>query len=90
MKHIHIAFNESFYIKAFRKHAAIIALSVLFAAFFVAIYYPGIMYSDSYVRIDASTGIRNAVKMLLSGQRDLIDMEIWLTVVPSFFITFCY
>lgn len=90
MKHIHIAFNESFYIKAFRKHAAIIALSILFAAFFVAIYYPGIMYSDSYVRIDASTGIRNAVKMLLSGQRELIDMEIWLTVVPSFFITFCH
>lgn len=51
--------------------------------------YPGIFYSDSYVRLEFSNEIIDALKEIMLGNRSDINMESWLTVVPSFFIAIC-
>lgn len=77
----------SFYYKKVRENAVIIFASLLIAMFCVLISYPGILYSDSYGRVDTADKVRVAINLLLSGQRALIEpIECWITLVPSVFI----
>lgn len=58
------------------------------ALFTTMVSYPGIMYTDSYGRIDLARELIAKFKMLLSGQQ-ISSTNAWLTYVPSFFIAFC-
>ena len=48
--------------------------------------WPGIWYSDSYVRVDTASAILDAIAKTLTGHRYHLETGNWFTVIPSFFI----
>ncbi|MCR4648545.1 MAG: hypothetical protein K5776_05670 [Lachnospiraceae bacterium] len=68
--------KSSFYLSRLKKYSFLILLSLVLAVLCTAISYPGILYSDSYTRIE------NAKKMIQSS--DVIYS--WNTPTPSYFI----
>ncbi len=50
--------------------------------------YPGIWYSDSYVRVTTGNAVLNAVAKTLSGQRVSVETGNPFTLIPSFFMAF--
>lgn len=79
--------TDSFYYKKIRENSLLIFMSLLIAIVCVLISYPGILYSDSYGRVDTADKVRVAINLLLSGQYERIEpMECWITLVPSIFI----
>ena len=80
--------KKSFYIQKIKNNKNIIIGSLFLAILCTLITYPGIWYSDSYGRYNMSLTIGKCLKMILNGQRNLINVSCWLTVVPSFFMEF--
>ena len=80
--------KKSFYIQKIKNNKNIIIGSLFLAILCTLITYPGIWYSDSYSRYNMSLTIGKCLKMILNGQRNLINVSCWLTVVPSFFMEF--
>lgn len=78
--------KNSYYIRQFQKHWYLILLSVILAGVCTIIASPGIMYADSYGRVDFAYTITDCIKKFLTGQRAAIAAKSWLTVTPSFFI----
>ena len=48
--------------------------------------YPGIWYSDSYVRVTTGNAVLNAMVKTLTGHRAPLDTRNAFTVIPSFFM----
>ena len=48
--------------------------------------YPGIWYSDSYVRVTTGSAVLNAVVKTLKGQRAPVETGTPFTLIPSFFM----
>jgi len=79
--------RDSFYIKKIKENSGLIIWSLLIAVFFLLISYPGILYSDSYGRVDTADKLRNSINLLLAGRRNEMPLiECWITLVPSIFI----
>lgn len=78
--------KSSYYIRQFQKYWYLILLSVILAGVCTIIASPGIMYADSYGRVDFAYTITDCIKKALTGQRAAITAKSWLTVTPSFFI----
>lgn len=78
--------KSSYYIRQFQKHWHLILISVILAGVCTIIASPGIMYADSYGRVDFAYTITDCIKKFLTGQRAAIAAKSWLTVTPSFFI----
>lgn len=66
----------------------IVVCSLLMAGFCVIISYPGIFYSDSYVRVENADKIRAAISALFTGG-EAIEIHSWLTIIPSVFMAIC-
>ena len=68
--------------------AWILALSAVLALLCTLISYPGIWYSDSYVRVATGRAVLNAAVKTLTGHRMPLETGNAFTVIPSFFIAF--
>lgn len=84
-----IKVSNSYYYRKLKENLSLIVGSLVIAVFCVLISYPGIFYSDSYARVETADKIRASIGMLLSGERDTIEIRSWLTVIPSIFMVAC-
>ena len=78
--------KNSYYRKLIAGNKRVIFVSLLFACFLTFLTYPGVMYTDSYVRITMGENIKQWLQMVLSGNRAAVDAASWITVVPSYFM----
>lgn len=62
------------------------AWSAMLALLCTLISYPGIWYSDSYVRVTTGEAVLNAVVKMLQGHRALLETHNAFSLIPSFFI----
>lgn len=81
--------EKSVYLKFVRNTTSFIILSLLISIICTIITYPGILYSDSFARINLYYVINDSIKKLFSGQRQIINASAWMTLTPSYFITMC-
>lgn len=72
----------------------LIIISLILSIIFLTIAYPGIMYTDSYARIDAVEVIKGSLKskivnfhIVLSEEQPVYHMR--LTPIPTIFIGIC-
>lgn len=77
----------SAYLDGIRQCAAIWAASAALALFFTLVTYPGIWYSDSYVRVSTAYAVGGAIKSTLTGHGRLLETGNAFTVIPSFFLS---
>lgn len=68
----------------------ILALSAVMAVLCTFVSYPGIFYSDSYVRVETAKAVLNAVVKTLTGKRIILETGNAFTVIPSFFMAGSY
>jgi len=68
----------------------LLALSAVMAVLCTFVSYPGIFYSDSYVRVETAKAILNAVVKTLTGRRFILETGNAFTIVPSFFMAGSY
>lgn len=81
--------HGGYYAACLRKTAPLWAASGLLALLCTLISYPGIWYSDSYVRVATGNAVLNAVIQALKGHPITLETGNAFTVVPSFFIALC-
>lgn len=62
------------------------AWSAALALLCTLISYPGIWYSDSYVRVATGEAVLNAVVKMLQGHRTLLETHNAFSLIPSFFM----
>lgn len=74
------------YPEGIRKRWGIWAWSALLALLCTLITYPGIWYSDSYVRVTTGYAVMNSVKTTFTGHPAPLYTHNAFTVIPSFFI----
>ena len=85
-----IYLKDSFYWKKVKENFLLIFFSFFVSVGCVLISYPGIFYSDSYGRVWIADELRTSIKLLLTGQADLMETtECWFSVVPSFLMAIC-
>lgn len=77
---------HSVYWRWINNNKGMIFACVIISTFLCFLSYPGIIYSDSYSRIDSALGIKSAIQALFNAQSDYTGMKMWITVLPSFFI----
>lgn len=80
--------NDSVYVKWIKNHQGLIAFCAFLSIFLTLLTYPGVMYSDSYIRLSTASDLKTNVKHLINGEQNNNPVYSWLTVVPSFFILF--
>ena len=78
--------KQSAYIRWIIKQRNILLLAICISAFLTILTYPGILYSDSYVRIELADKIDLVLSSILSEEFGFEVVYAWLTVVPSLFI----
>ncbi len=78
----------SFFRKRLGECRAIWLLSAGMALLCTLISYPGIFYSDSYVRAATGGAVLNAVVKTLQGRPFVLETNNAFTVIPSFFMAF--
>ncbi len=78
----------SFFRKRFGECRAIWLLSAVLALLCTLITYPGIFYSDSYVRVTTGGAVLNSVIKTLQGRPFTLETHNAFTVIPSFFMAF--
>ncbi|MBR2823859.1 MAG: hypothetical protein IKE24_09250 [Clostridia bacterium] len=69
-------------------HRGLFLWSAVLALLATFISYPGIWYSDSYVRVTTGGAVLNAVIKTLTGHRFPLNTDNAFTVIPSFFMAF--
>ena len=69
-------------------HGGLFLWSAALALLATFISYPGIWYSDSYVRVTTGGAVLNAVIKTLTGHRAYLNTDNAFTIVPSFFMAF--
>ena len=78
--------KQSAYIRWIIKQRNILLLAICISAFLTILTYPGILYSDSYVRIELADKIDLILSSIISEEFGFEVVYAWLTVVPSLFI----
>ncbi len=78
--------REGYYGSRLMKHRAVWGWSAALALLCTMVSYPGIWYSDSYVRVTTGGAVLNAVIKTLTGHRAPLYTGNAFTVIPSFFI----
>ena len=69
--------SKSYYVEQVKKNWPLLVAAVIVAGVCVAIFYPGVFYSDSYRRVDFA-------RALAYGNTQ--DRQMWLTPTPSYFM----
>lgn len=69
-------------------HSGLFLWSAVLALLATFISYPGIWYSDSYVRVTTGSAILNSVVKTLTGHRFYLNTDNAFTIIPSFFMAF--
>ena len=75
---------KGYYGKGFRNVWPVWVWSAFLALLCSHITYPGIWYSDSYVRVTTGGAVLNAMVKALSGNRIILETGNAFTVIPSF------
>lgn len=75
------------FVKQCKENLYLLVISFMLALVCTVIASPGIMYADSYGRINFAYTIIDCIKKTLAGQWNAITAKSWLTVMPSFFIS---
>lgn len=84
---IRTAFSrEGYYVRRAARNGAIWFWSGALALLCTLISYPGIWYSDSYVRVATSGAVLHAMVNTLKGMRMPVDTNNAFTIIPSFFM----
>ncbi len=83
---IYEAIRASHYVKWIKRNKGLLFACVIISTFLCVLTYPGILYSDSYNRISFASSLKMAIHAFAQGDTDLMCLNSWLTVVPSFFI----
>ena len=78
--------KDSYYIKQCKQSWYLIIISSTMSGIYTLITSPGIMYADSYGRINFTYTVIDCVKKVFTGYRNTITAKSWLTVTPSFFM----
>jgi len=81
---------RSLYLNAIRNRKAVWAWSIILAIACTFISYPGIWYSDSYVRVTTAEAVANAIGKTLTGRGKPLETGNAFTVIPSFFMAPSY
>ena len=79
---------KGYYRKRIAENRAVWAWSAALALLCTLISYPGIWYSDSYVRVTTGSAVLNAVVKTLTCHRAPLETGNAFTIVPSFFMAF--
>lgn len=77
---------KGYYAKRIAANRAVWLWSAVFALLCTLISYPGIWYSDSYVRVTTGSAVLGAAVRTLTGHRAPLFTGNALTVTPSFFM----
>ena len=77
---------ESVYSGFLKRHKGLILWCVLISVFLCILTNPGIIYSDSYGRIERADSLRYSIHAFFSGDSQLNTLNSWTTVTPSYFI----
>ncbi|MBR1391642.1 MAG: hypothetical protein IJ567_09440 [Lachnospiraceae bacterium] len=78
--------RSSSYLKWIRNNRGNLFGCTLISIFLSILSYPGIIYSDSYGRIEFTSSIKMSLHAFFTGNADLTETSFWLTVTPSFFM----
>ena len=78
--------ENRYYFKRFAAAHVIWFWSGVLALLCTLISYPGIWYSDSYVRVTTGEAVLNAIVKTLTGQRFPLETGNAFTIIPSFFM----
>ncbi len=78
--------KSSYYIEKCKKNWYLMIIGFVLAGICTAITSPGIMYADSYGRVNFTYTVIDCIKKTLTGQGNMITARSWLTITPSFFI----
>ena len=79
-------FTDSYYGRRAASCAGIWIFSAALALVCTMITYPGIWYSDSYVRVETGHAVLNAVVKTLTGHGAPLNTHNGFTLIPSFFM----
>lgn len=80
------SFGESLFVQYIKRNMGVILIAIMVSVFMTILTYPGVLYSDSYERIRAAEKFKLWLHNLTTGNADLTDDQMWLTVIPSLFI----
>ena len=80
--------SRGYYGRRAAAHWGLFFWSAVLALLATLISYPGIWYSDSYVRVATGGAVLNAVVKTLSGHRFCLETGNAFTIIPSFFMAF--
>ena len=78
--------RRGYYGRRLAEHRAVFLWSALLALLCTLITYPGIWYSDSYVRVETGGAVLNAMVKTLTGHRAPLETGNAFTLIPSFFM----
>ena len=78
--------KNGYYSERFKATRGIWFWSGVLALICTLISYPGIWYSDSYVRVTTGQAVLNAIIKTLTGQRFPLETGNAFTIIPSFFM----
>lgn len=78
--------KDSYYVKQCMKNWHLVMVCLVLSGICTVITSPGIMYADSYGRINFTYTVIDCVKKVFTGHRNAITAKSWLTVTPSFFM----
>ncbi len=81
---------ESRDLRAIRNRYGIWMASLILAVLCTLITYPGIWYSDSYVRVTTGLAVAGQIQDTLTGHASPLYTGNAFTVIPSFFIAACH
>ncbi len=68
----------------------LLVLGAVLALMCTLLSYPGIFYSDSYVRVETGRAVLNSIVKTLTGHRFILETDNAFTVIPSFFMALSF
>lgn len=85
-RNIKTTVKDSVYFKWIKRNVWAIIGCLLISSFLCILTYPGILYTDSYSRIDITNSLKMALHAYSTGNAALTTLQSWTTITPSFFI----
>ncbi len=82
--------KTSRYLHLLRENSGLLAISLIVAGICVFISYPGVVYGDTYYRVNLGYLIKESIKIFRSTGQWTLDYSSWLTPAPSYFIALSY
>lgn len=86
LNRLEVFIRESIYVSFFKKNRNMVLVSALVSMLLTMVAYPGIMYSDSYRRVELIDSLGLWFHAFFSGQRDLTTGCVWWTLTPIYFL----